>query len=65
MYEPILMMVKNPKSYTFNRDAILVETTTGAKRALIDYRKKPAPTIQSEKSAGQRLVISSRTLSDG
>lgn len=51
MYEPILMMVKNPKSYTFNRDAILVETTT--------------PTIQSEKSAGQRLVISSRTLSDG
>lgn len=49
MYEPILMMVKNPKSYTFNRDAILVETTTGAKRALIDYRKKPAPTIQSEK----------------
>lgn len=28
MYEPILMMVKNPKSYTFNRDAILVETTT-------------------------------------
>ncbi len=45
------MMVKNPKSYTFNRDAILVETTTGAKRALIDYRKT-APTIQSEKVPG-------------
>lgn len=64
MYEPILMMVKDPKSYTFNRDAILVETTTGAKRALIDYRKtRPNHTIR--KSAGQRLVISSRTLSDG
>lgn len=65
MYEPILMMVKNPKSYTFNRDAILVETTTGAKRALIDYRKNPPQPYNQKKSAGQRLVISSRTLSDG
>lgn len=49
MYEPILMMVKNPKSYTFNRDAILVETTTGAKRALIDYRKNPPQPYNQKK----------------
>jgi adenine-specific DNA-methyltransferase len=39
MYEPILMMVKDQKNYTFNRDDILVEAKTGAQRALIDYRK--------------------------
>lgn len=39
MYEPILMMVKDAKNYTFNGDAILVEAKTGAQRALIDYRK--------------------------
>ena len=38
MYEPILHCVKNPKSYTFNADDILVEAKTGAKRKLIDYR---------------------------
>lgn len=32
MYEPILMMVKDAKNYTFNSDAILVEAKTGAKR---------------------------------
>jgi adenine-specific DNA-methyltransferase len=53
MYEPILMMVKDQKNYTFNRDDILVEAKTGAKRALIDYRKTTA--IQSEKSAGKCL----------
>lgn len=52
MYEPILMMVKNPKSYTFNRDAILVETTTGAKRALIDYRKNPPQPYNQKKVPG-------------
>lgn len=36
MYEPILMMVKDQKNYTFNRDDILVEAKTGAQRALID-----------------------------
>lgn len=39
MYEPILMMVKDAKNYTFNGDAILVEAKTGSQRALIDYRK--------------------------
>ncbi len=38
MYEPILHCVKDPKSYTFNADDILVEAKTGAKRKLIDYR---------------------------
>ena len=37
-YEPILYCVKNPKSYCFNADEILVEAKTGAKRKLIDYR---------------------------
>ncbi|WP_411900503.1 DNA methyltransferase, partial [Salmonella enterica] len=32
MYEPIRSMVQTPKSYTFNRDEIRVETTKGAKR---------------------------------
>ncbi len=39
MYEPILMMVKDAKNYTFNGDAILVEAKTGSQRALINYRK--------------------------
>ncbi|MCI8759625.1 MAG: adenine-specific DNA-methyltransferase [Clostridia bacterium] len=45
LYEPILMCNKNKKyKYTFNYKDILVETTTGAKRKLIDYRKKiPTP----------------------
>jgi len=38
MYEPILHCVKDPKSYTFNANDILVEAKTGEKRKLIDYR---------------------------
>lgn len=48
LYEPILFGVKNKKSYTFNADDILVETKTGAKRKLIDYRK-PVPTVYNSK----------------
>jgi len=40
MYEPILHCVKDPQNYTFNADEIAVEAKTGAKRRLIDYRKK-------------------------
>lgn len=41
LYEPILMCNKNKKAkYTFNDKDILVEAKTGAKRKLIDYRKK-------------------------
>lgn len=40
MYEPILYCVKDKNNYTFNAKDILVEAKTGAKRKLIDYRKK-------------------------
>lgn len=53
LYEPILMVNKSIKnSYTFNYKDILVEAKTGAKRKLIDYRKKvPAP-YNTEKVPG-------------
>ena len=46
LYEPILFCVKDHRNYTFNADAIAVEAKTGAKRKLIDYRKK-VPTVYS------------------
>lgn len=52
MYEPILMMVKDAKNYTFNSDEILVEAKTGAKRALIDYRKNPPQPYNHQKVPG-------------
>lgn len=52
MCEPILMMVKDSKSYTFNRDDVLVEAKTGAKRALIDYRKNPPQPYNHQKVPG-------------
>lgn len=52
MYEPILMMVNDARHYTFNSDAILVETKTGAKRALIDYRKNPPQPYNTQKVPG-------------
>ncbi len=51
MYEPILMMVKDAKNYTFNGDAILVEAKTGSQRALINYRKI-LHSLQSSKVPG-------------
>ena len=44
LYEPIIFAVKNKNNYVFNANEILVEAKTGAKRKLIDYRKK-IPTI--------------------
>ncbi len=52
MYEPILMMVKDAKNYTFNGDAILVEAKTGLQRALIDYRKNPPQPYNHQKVPG-------------
>jgi len=46
MYEPILFCVKDKNNYTFNAEDIKVEAKTGAKRKLIDYRKK-IPTVYS------------------
>lgn len=48
MYEPILFCVKDSGNYTFNSKDILVEAKTGAKRKLIDYRKK-VPTVYNSK----------------
>lgn len=63
MYEPILMMVKDAKNYTFNGDAILVEAKTGSQRALIDYRKNPPQPYNHQKVA--RLGFSARALFNG
>ncbi|WP_298720447.1 adenine-specific DNA-methyltransferase [uncultured Oceanisphaera sp.] len=52
MYEPILMLTKHPKNYTFNHDDILVEAKTGAKRQLIDYRKNPPQPYNTKKVPG-------------
>jgi adenine-specific DNA-methyltransferase len=45
LYEPILMINKSSQlPYTFNHQNIMVEAKTGARRGLIDYRKKiPQP----------------------
>lgn len=52
MYEPILYCVKDKNNYTFNSKDILVEAKTGAKRKLIDYRKKVPTVYSSEKIPG-------------
>lgn len=52
MYEPILMLTKHPKKYTFNHEDILVEAKTGAKRQLIDYRKNPPQPYNTKKVPG-------------
>lgn len=53
LYEPILMFSKSEKSkYTFNSEDILVETKTGAKRNLMDYRKNPPQLYKSQKIPG-------------
>ena len=53
LYEPILMINKNKKaSYVFNCEDILVETKTGAKRKLIDYRKTPPQPYSQKKVPG-------------
>ncbi len=50
MYEPILMMVKDAKNYTFSiGDVILVEAKTGSQRALIHYRKNPPQPYNHQK----------------
>ncbi len=52
LYEPILMLTKHPKNYTFNCKDIMVEAKTGAKRQLIDYRKNPPQPYNTEKVPG-------------
>lgn len=53
LYEPILMINKSAKhNYTFNSNDILIEAKTGAKRKLIDYRKKVPTPYNSKKVPG-------------
>ncbi|MGB0880018.1 MAG: adenine-specific DNA-methyltransferase [Polaribacter sp.] len=52
MYEPILFCVKDKNKYTFNSSEIEVEAKTGAKRKLIDYRKKPPQPYNTKKVPG-------------
>lgn len=52
LYEPIIFAVKNKNKYTFNYQDILVETKTGAKRKLIDYRKSPPAPYNDKKVPG-------------
>lgn len=52
LYEPILMVVKDPDNYTFNTDDIAIEAKTGAKRKLMDYRKTPPKPYNTKKVPG-------------
>ena len=53
LYEPILMINKTKKSkYTFNYEEIMIESKTGAKRKLIDYRKNPPQPYNTKKVPG-------------
>lgn len=52
MYEPILYCVKDPNSYCFKAEDILVEAKTGAKRKLIDYRGEVPKPYNTKKVPG-------------
>ncbi|WP_313935305.1 adenine-specific DNA-methyltransferase [Anabaena azotica] len=52
MYEPILMLTKHERNYTFNAEDIMVEAKTGAIRQLIDYRKEPPQPYNTKKVPG-------------
>lgn len=53
LYEPILMITHaEHTNYTFNSENILVETITGSKRKLIDYRKTPPQPYNTKKIPG-------------
>ncbi|AIY82511.1 DNA adenine methyltransferase YhdJ [Clostridium baratii str. Sullivan] len=52
LYEPIIFAVKSKYNYTFNYNDILIETTTGSKRNLIDYRKNPPRPYNTHKVPG-------------
>ncbi len=52
MYEPIIFCVKDPNKYSFNTADIRVEAKTGARRKLIDYRKRIPARYNSTKVPG-------------
>jgi len=58
LYEPILHCVQSKANYVFNSKSILIDTKTGAKRKLIDYRKKPPQKYNTKKVPGNVWVFS-------
>lgn len=52
LYEPIIFAVKSKRNYTFNYEKIMIETKTGSKRKLIDYRKNPPQPYNNVKVPG-------------
>ncbi len=58
LWEPILMVVKDKSKYRFNAKNVMVTTTTGAKRKLIDYRKTPPQIYNNKKVMGNVWSIS-------
>jgi adenine-specific DNA-methyltransferase len=52
LYEPILHCVKLKSNYTFNSKEILIDTSTGANRKLIDYRTTPPKAYNAKKVPG-------------
>lgn len=52
MYEPIIMLTKHEKNYTFNSEDIMIEAKTGSTRQLIDYRKDPPQPYNKKKVPG-------------
>lgn len=52
MYEPILMLTKHERNYTFNAKDIAIVAKTGAQRQLIDYRKDPPQPYNTTKVPG-------------
>lgn len=41
MYEPLIIVTKNKNKLTFNKENAMIETNTGARRKLMDWRKTP------------------------
>lgn len=58
LYEPILHCAKSKNKYVFNSKSILIDTKTGAKRNLIDYRKNPPKKYNAKKVPGNVWVFS-------
>lgn len=52
IYEPIIYAAKSQNNRIFNSKYCMVDAKTGSKRKLIDYRKNPPKTYNSEKIAG-------------
>ena len=52
LYEPILYCTAHKSDYTFNSHSIMIETVTGSKRNLTDFRKNPPQKYNTVKVPG-------------